>query len=176
MVVCELFSFESLCDIPNWLTMTIELILGGIVGSIFFLKQTQQGKKLQIVIDENEKTKQQQKNYTIESMSLILQIIYLNSEQIVLLFNIPKNNWAPQQTYMYDQLNDLVQKYATELELLITRYSNVLDVKLISEINDLMDFFKDNETIKHESYYQRIKKQIVIVLNQIGANKYKWEK
>lgn len=176
MVVCELFSYESLCDIPNWLTMTIELIIGGIVGSVFFLKQAQQGRKLQTVIDENEKIKQQQKNYAIESASLFLQVIYLNSEQIIYLFDIPKNNWAPQQHYMYNQLNDLVQKYVAELELLITRYSNVLDVKLISEISDLMDFFKDNETIKQESYYQNIKKHTVEILNQVGTNKYKWKK
>ncbi len=36
LMPCEWFTFDPECDIPNWLTMVIELTIGGIVASIIF--------------------------------------------------------------------------------------------------------------------------------------------
>ena len=52
---CEWFTLDPNCDIPNWLTMTIELSIGGGIASLFFFRQWIQGKKIQNVIDEQDK-------------------------------------------------------------------------------------------------------------------------
>lgn len=51
-MICNWFAFESICDIPNWVTMILELSVGGAVGSIFFYIQKRQGVALQNLATE----------------------------------------------------------------------------------------------------------------------------
>ena len=51
-MICELFSFVPECDIPNWLTMLLELMIGGIIAGWFFWRQKQQGDKVESVVTE----------------------------------------------------------------------------------------------------------------------------
>lgn len=42
---CEWFTFSSVCDIPNWLTLVIGGLIAAGLGSVFFKRQSDQSKR-----------------------------------------------------------------------------------------------------------------------------------
>ena len=148
-MICEWFSVLSECDIPNWITIIIELGIGGFVAGLFFWKQKKQGDKIESVVD-----KMQQQQTSISN--LISEIKILEEKQ---------NKYIDQQT----QIQIKSVEYAffsiyTDLSLI---RSNLSIIKGIREKHpDLKD---QNEQTYMKDIKQEVQ-EIEFILNSFGTS------
>lgn len=88
---CEFFTFAPLCDIPNWFTMIIELLIGGTVAIYFFIRQQKQGKKIQLIIDEQQEFRTKKYSHLIDKIQGLLNSI---PQPLLQFYNrTQENNW-----------------------------------------------------------------------------------
>lgn len=125
MPICELFSFMQECDIPNWLALIIELVIGGILAGVFFIRQQKQGKKLQKIIDEQEDFRKRRisyANHAIHSYLIALRNKLKQVDETISMFID-----SPRDSKERDILSDVVQNEKTEVFYFADRLDEILN-------------------------------------------------
>ncbi len=146
-MLCELFSFVQECDIPNWLTMAIELTIGGLVGIVFFIIQHKQGMKLQKIIDEQEDFRKKKRRWTIEQLKFhLIKLkgslegldVYLLDYRPIANSTMPLND---ERMILEEFVNDWEyqkESHIDKLESISNQSSDVIEPNILVELRDIL--------------------------------------
>jgi len=180
MPECVLFSFASECDIPNWITLIIEILIGGSLASIFYTIQQKQSAKIQNIIDEQETLRKKRVNWAITNLISILPTLKENlselSENVANYTQVPKETELSETFAVLIEANDLMRDhYVSKLEKIVDHSIGILDPALLNELQDILQIAEKTSRIVTEKGieiksigYARILSSIDSLLNKLN--------
>jgi hypothetical protein len=145
-MLCEWFTFVQECDIPNWLAESIELVIGGSLAIVFFIKQKRQGEKLQKVIDDQEKFRKVQHEFVVQRLRSYLSSLYTTMDSLVKIdykSNLPVNK-------KLDKLLEFKKDMITHLDHIVNQSGTILEQDYLEKLDDIIDLSRANPEISHD--------------------------
>lgn len=143
---CEWFTFVQECDIPNWLAESIELVIGGSLAIVFFIKQKRQGDKLQKVIDEQEKFRKVQHEFVIQRLRSYLSSLYTTIDSLMKVdykSDLPVNK-------KFDKLLEFKKDMVTHLDHVVNQSGTILEQDYLQRLTDIIDLSRTNPELSHD--------------------------
>lgn len=149
---CEWFTLDPNCDIPNWLTMLIELSIGGGIASWFFWKQKQQGDKLQKIIDEQKKFRETKYKFSVHMFRSYLPYLWNMVDSREVLKEILRKD--PEEVDSKNKLQENLEMLKDDLEALqfqLTLAGDVLEPHFIEKIRFIIESIREYLQIKSDA-------------------------
>ncbi|MDH3764182.1 MAG: hypothetical protein OER82_00025 [Nitrosopumilus sp.] len=154
MVDCVWFSFHPDCDIPNWFTMVIELIIGGTVASFFFWIQHNYSNKINKIWNLRHK-----ENSSMLEKRAKLLISYC--KELMPIYERYLISTTEKDLSLITKKENFVKTEITELEELFDESLDVVDPKLKKRIEDLLHASKSILNTK-EIFHRQSKLRIYL--------------
>lgn len=144
---CEWFTFVQECDIPNWLDLIIELVIGGSLAIIFFIIQTRQEDKLQKVIDAQEKFRREQHEFAIQRLRSYLSSLQTTVDSL-LKADYKSDIFVNKKL---DYLLGFKKEIITQLDHVVNQSGTILEQNYLQRLTDIIDLSRINPKISHDN-------------------------
>ena len=165
-MICDWFTFVQECDVPNWVALVIELIIGGSLAVFFFIRQKRQGTKLQKIIDEQEEFRKKRYEWAIASLQSLFPNLKENLKELEKNAQRYSEMAKPsQESEFFEALIEaqeiLREHYVIRMEKISDQSIGIISPEIIEKIDDIIATSKrkvrevTGNGIKYKSiYYQ----------------------
>lgn len=179
---CEWLSFEPICDIPNWFTMIIELTIGGIVGTIFFIRQQKQSKKLEQLAHNEEQNKQKRETWAkgklIDHLSRLNELLTYQIDTInELYFQLGLDNTKSGLDNVIRTYDNLIKSSWGAFDAVIEQSIGLIDPQIIHECQNIsrlskqkQDYFDSSIKISINANFKSRIKTIESILQKLQSS------
>lgn len=142
-MICDWFTFVQECDVPNWVALAIELIIGGSLALFFFIRQKKQGAKLQKIIDEQEEFRKKRYNWTIASLRSLFPNLKENLKELEKNAQKYYELLKPtQESEFFETLIEaqelLREHYVIRMEKISDQSVGIISPEIIEKIDDII--------------------------------------
>lgn len=162
---CELFTFDHACDMPHWLGLIIEIIIGLIISAIFFKRQDDQTKKHNRIFNNRH-------NHAYYSIRDSLEAIFVEIQSIEVIndryYHRPTLDL---ETAYVDSINRLEEE-KNNLQIICNSSRDVLeprdDVRISRDIKFITTLIEQaRNNISYTEVFDRVMNSTIELLNLI---------